>query len=170
MTCFSPLSVLQLHCPKPHPANSVHLQKSRSRKIFLTPHSPSPYLLCSGSWAFFGECCLLQVLEGQRCYTGLLCVLILLCSLCSATFKLQLRCPCHIYSECDMAVTENSELGREDFPAPEKASVTAAPSAPLRVGGSAQNPSCALSQGTPFSSTSLPNFTGNPFLLLFFFN
>lgn len=87
MTCFSPLSVLELHFPKPCPANSVNLYKSRSRQIFLTPRSPFPNLLCSGRMGIFEQCCLLQVLKGQRCHTGLLHVVIVPRSLCSATFR-----------------------------------------------------------------------------------
>lgn len=168
MTCFSPLSVLQLHCPKPHPANSVHLQKSRSRKIFLTPHSPSPNLLCSGRLGiFWGVLPSPSAERTEKLHRAPLCA-------DSALFPLL----SHLQTAAQVSLSHlfwmwhgcNWEFwaGHRGFPAPEKASVTAAPSAPLRVGGSAQNPSCALSQGTPFSSTSLPNFTGNPFLLLFF--
>lgn len=79
--------------------------------------------------------------------------------------KLQLRCPCHIYSECDIGC--NCSLSWAQ-PISHLQRVSAAPSGPLRVQPQPLSPSSAPPQGTPFSSISLPNFTGNPSLFLFF--
>lgn len=168
MTCFSPLSVLELHFPKPCPANSVHLYKSR--QIFLTPHSPSPNLLCSGRLGIFwgvlpspsakrtkmphrppscGDSALFPLLSHlgrPNCSSGVLVTLILWqgwnCSLSWAQRISQLQ------GKPQLQQFHQAHSGWEPQPL---------------------NPSCALSKGTPLSSTSLPNFTGNPFLLLGFF-
>lgn len=171
MTCLSPLSVLELHFPKPCPANSVNLYKSRSRQIFLTPRSPFPNLLCSGRMGIFwavlpspsaertkmphrppscGDSApfpLLSHLQRTNCSSGVLVTWILSVTGLELSLSWAQRIS-QLQGKPQLQQFHQIHSGWEPQPL---------------------NPSCALSQGTPLSSTSLPNFTGNPFLLLLFF-